>query len=53
MVNISTMPDAELQELYWTMKLDGAEAYALNEQIAAELSSRQIGIEQQLEDLIR
>lgn len=48
MVNIRLMPDADLERLYWTMLLDGPEAFALNEAVAQEMSSRGIGIEQEL-----
>lgn len=46
--DISTLSNAELQELYWSMPLDTDEAVSFNERIAQELSARKIGIEQVL-----
>lgn len=50
MADISSLSDAELQRLYWTMKLDTDEAIAINDRIAEELSRRKIGIAQALRD---
>ncbi len=48
--DFSSMSDAELQRLYWSMTLDTHDDFVRNDRIADELSRRQIGVEQAIKD---
>ena len=50
-MDFTTLSDAELQELYWSMPCQTEDDWALNDSIAEELSRRKIGIAQALKDV--